>query len=362
MRPAKLSESGDRGLATFVHWWGPMRFLLLVACTGLIACAPGAEVEHDPLDFEEAGGGGKADGPLSTFQPNRVVSDEAFFEVGALTADQVQAFLEDTPYGRRSFLADHRLDDGQRVSAALVAAAERHQLNPLVLLVTLQKEAGLISRSISPGGHRVDYAFGCGCPDGGGCMSAYRGLDRQLECAAARFREYADDLDAGGTTIAGYRPGKASRVLDGTTVVPANQATAMLYTYTPWILRGSGGNWLFWNVWRRYAIDLGYERGLGFPFNEGFIGGACGSDADCFYDGGVCRGAICTLPCTSICPDRAGGFATTFCAAGEDGEGWCAAQCDTGLVAGGCPDGQSCVAAVRPSDAGVSREVCVEVR
>lgn len=336
-----------------------MRSLCLIALLAAVACAGDAGVEHDPLDFEETAGDGKADGAISTFSPSRLVSDQAFFDVGAMTASDVQAFLEQTPYGRRSFLADERLADGQAVSAALVAAAERYHINPLVLLVTLQKEAGLVSASAAPSRHRVDFAFGCGCPDGGGCMSAYRGLDRQLECAADRFRAYANDLDAGGSTIAGFRPGKATRVLDGTTVVPANQATAMLYTYTPWILRGSGGNWLFWNVWLRYATHLDYRIGLDFPFNEGFIGGACGSDADCFYDGGVCRESVCSLACTSTCPDRAGGFATTFCAGQPDGTGWCAARCDTSLSASGCDQGQECVSASRPADPSVIRDVCV---
>ena len=33
---------------------------------------------------------------------------------------------------------------------------------------------------------------------------------------------------------------------------PANHATATLYAYTPWVLVGSGGTWLAWNVTRKY--------------------------------------------------------------------------------------------------------------
>ena len=328
------------------------------ACT--VAGAEDEAVEHDPLDFEELGGDGKADGVLSVFYSNRLVSDDAFFDTGAMTGGDVQAFFERTPYGRRSFLADLRLPSGERLSAALVRTAAERGLNPIVLLVTLQKERGLVSRTTSPGQRSVDYAFGCGCPDGGSCSTRFKGLDKQLACAADAFRSYADDLEAGGTTISGYKPGLATRVLDGVRVTPANRATAMLYTYTPWIQQGHGGNWLFWNIWRRYSVGVGYQRGVSAPFNEGFIGGACGADDECYYQGGVCRDGACSLACTSICPDRAGGFAGTFCVTGDDdGRGWCVAQCDTDLTASGCDAGQTCEQRVRHSDPGVARDVCL---
>ncbi|HLU65759.1 MAG TPA: hypothetical protein VKZ63_05760, partial [Kofleriaceae bacterium] len=288
-----------------------MRAVLALTLVAAAACTvPGEEgVELDELDYRDVAGSGV----LSEFIPSRLVSDDAFFHIEAMTAADVQSFFEATPYGRRSFLADEVMDTGELLSAALVRVAAEQGMNPLVLLVTLQKEAGLVSRSTAPSRQRVDYAFGCGCPDGRGCSSAYRGLDRQLACAAEHLRSYADAIEGGGTTIGGFAPGRATRVLDGVHVTPANKATAILYTYTPWILRGEGGNWLFWNVWQRYASALGYQRGMTAPFNEGFIGGACAADDDCFYDGGLCRDGFCTLDCDRLCPDRTGGFATTLC-------------------------------------------------
>ena len=341
-----------------------MRCLPSIALlTALAGCeVPGADLVHDPLDYEEIeAGDGKADGVLSAFHASRVVSDDAFFHVDAMSAAEVQGFLERTPYGRRSFLAGERLASGELLSAALIRVAREHELSPLVLLVTLQKEAGLVSASSAPSRQRVDYAFGCGCPDGRGCSSAYRGLDKQLDCAADRLRAFADDLEGGGATISGWKPGRPKRALDGVSVTPANRATAVLYTYTPWILRGTGGNWLFWNIWKRYSTHLGYARGLHPPFNEGFIGGACADDLDCFYDGGLCQGGTCSKACASTCPDRAGGFATTFCVTGGDGAGHCVARCDEAVsdTGTGCGDGQACVPRTRHSDASVSREVCL---
>lgn len=317
-------------------------------------------VEHDPLDYEELAADGKADGVLSVFYANRLVSDDAFFDSAAMSAAQVQAFFERTPYGRRSFLAGERVASGELLSSALARTAAERGINPIILLVTLQKERGLVSRTTAPTRHSIDYAFGCGCPDGGSCALVFKGLDKQLACAADAFRSYADDLDSGGTTIGGYKPGIATRVLDGVKVTPANRATAMLYTYTPWIQKGYGGNWLFWNIWRRYSLGVGYQRGLSSPFNEGFIGGACAADDECYYQGGLCRAGVCSLACSTVCPDRSGGFATTFCVTGDDdGLGWCVAQCDGDLTASGCDAGQLCEQRTRHSDPAVARDVCL---
>jgi hypothetical protein len=336
--------------------------IAILTCASACTVAGGDDglVEHDPLDYEELGTDGKADGVLSVFHANRLVSDDAFFDSQAMSAADVQAFFEETPYGRRSFLAGVRVASGELLSAALVSTAVDRGLNPIVLLVTLQKERGLVSRTTAPSQRSLDYAFGCGCPDGGTCSLAFKGIDKQLACAADAFRSYADDLEAGGATIAGFAPGVATRVLDGVRVTPANRATAMLYTYTPWIQEGTGGNWLFWNIWRRYSLGVGYDRGLSAPFNEGFIGGACAADDECYYEGGVCRDGTCSLPCTSSCPDRSGGFATTFCVTMEDdGRGWCVARCDDDLSATGCGDGQSCESRTRNGDPSVARDVCL---
>jgi len=331
-------------------------------CASACTVAGGGDelIEHDPLDYEELATDGKADGVLSVFYANRLVSDDAFFDTEAMTAADVQAFFERTPYGRRSFLAGERVATGELLSTALVRTAAARGINPIVLLVTLQKERGLVSLSSAPARHSIDYAFGCGCPDGGSCSLTYKGLDKQLACAADAFRRYADDLEAGDATIAGFKPGSATRVLDGVRVTPANKATAMLYTYTPWIQQGFGGNWLFWNIWRRYSLGIGYQRGLSSPFNEGFIGGACAADDECYYQGGVCRDGACSLSCTSLCPDRSGGFAATFCVTGdEDGLGWCVAQCDSRLSESGCDAGQTCESRTRHSDSTVARDVCM---
>jgi hypothetical protein len=336
----------------------PTVALLVLSC----ACSTGLQGEvHHELDFEPVASELKGDGVFDVFRRDHIVADDVFFERDAFSASEVQSFLEVTPYdSKRSFLADERMANGQSFSSALVAVAKSHNLNPLVLLVTLQKEAGLVSRTVRPRGDRVDFAFGCGCPDGQNCSNAFRGLDKQLACSAERMASYDSNLVLGEPTIAGWKPGKFKRTSEGINLNPANRSTAILYTYTPWVLEGSGGNWLFWNVWRRYSTHLGYSDGLTYPFNEGYIGAACSSDLDCYFTGARCDmnslgQGVCTQSCDRTCPDRPGAhWTTTFCIAGDDG-GTCVAQCGDG---GTCAPGQLCRTRSRNGEVDVTRQVC----
>ena len=45
------------------------------------------------------------------FNPEYLIEDDVFVDAYYLTAEQLQVFLEDTPYGRRSFLADYSESD-----------------------------------------------------------------------------------------------------------------------------------------------------------------------------------------------------------------------------------------------------------
>lgn len=101
--------------------------------------------------------------------------------------------------------------------------------------------------------------------------------------------------------------------------------------------------------------------------NQGFIGGACETDADCETIDADARcptgadgypGGYCTLPCDKFCPDRDGLNSSTFCAADETDTGTCHSKCDTDLYPGtGCRDGYDCVMASRPNN-GTSAFVC----
>jgi hypothetical protein len=53
-----------------------------------------------------------------------------------------------------------------------------------------------------------------------------------------------------------YRVGASRQSLDRLTISSANHATASFYAYTPWVLVGRGGNWLAWNITRKYLKHL----------------------------------------------------------------------------------------------------------
>ena len=183
---------------------------------------------------------GKSDGYGRAFDPNRLMDDDVFEDADYLSVDDIQAFLEETPYGTRSFLAEY-VAQGESVSEMLHSAATEYGINPLVLITKLQVETSLVFQTVSPGTFTLDRAMGCGCPDGDpACSRAPKGLGRQIRCGARLFRGYLDELDARNRTISGWGKGIPKKSLEGTTVIPSNLSTAALYTYTPWVLIGQG--------------------------------------------------------------------------------------------------------------------------
>jgi len=304
----------------------------------------------------------KGDGAV--FNRHLLIDDGVFADPAYLTVAQIQAFFEATPYGTRSFLADHS-EAGLSAAEILAEAGTRHGINPLVLLVKLQVETGLVSKTSHPGSHLVDRAMGCACPDGGGCSALQAGFSEQIDCAGGLFRKYLDEIAGTGKTWTGWGPDRLKYTSDDVDVVPKNAATAALYTYTPWVLRGTGGNWLFWNVYKRYSRHL-----LATNPNHHWIGGACAADPVCSFDEGVClmppEVGVCSRPCQGYCPDTIAPYASvTFCVdlgtpmSGIPG-GWCVARCDNDLYpdTDGCPVGFDCLLSERYLHPETSKYVC----
>ena len=310
-----------------------VRFAVLAAAMLLFACAGGddtptsARGAADYLDHETLADltepvvtkTGATSGIPSSFDQDRVMDDAFFGAADAVEVGQVQAFLERTPYGSRCFLADERVG-GVSAAEAIVSASKTQRINPIVMLARMQVEKSIIAKTSRPSSQTVDYAFGCGCPDGRACNSAYRGLDKQIECAAGVLRRHYDASVAGDGI---WNKGVAKRTLDPITVTPRSHATASLYAYTPWVLRGRGGNWLVWNITLRFAQHFASvgtvnlpETGGAPPARDGWIGDACDTADTCNFDNGRCEAAgtrgVCTRICEGFCPDKAG-RATTFC-------------------------------------------------
>lgn len=299
---------------------------------------------YDPSDLEETllEKNAAIPGLPSTFNRQRLMEDSFYTDTHAVSAAAIQRFFENNPYGKRTFLASFTVS-GKSAAQALVEAAQAEQINPILLVSRMQVEKGLISLTSNPGGNRVDFAFGCGCPDNRRCSEAYRGLDKQLQCAARTLRRAFDDSIA---RTGSFNQGVARRTLDPITITPANHATAALYTYTPWVQQGVGGNWLVWNVTLRFARHFAAQgtltlNGQGGAAEGGggqagqpvvWIGHACERDEQCHYGGGargLCVSGMCTQACEGLCPDRAN-TAPTFCVDavlfGQPSGGLCAPQ------------------------------------
>lgn len=241
---------------------------LIVALLG--ACmtgeAPG-EGQGDPADFDEVDWGGGADGKgdfsgvPAVFDRNNIMTDEVLLAASAVDATAVQAFLEKSPYGTRSWLADHRIGT-LRFSDVLVMESRTGGIDPVVLLARMQVESSLVSKTVKPSNSTINHALGCGCPDGAACGREFAGLQSQLRCAVDVLNE---QLRTSRDGTGQWRLGTARRTLDPLSVTPRSHATAALYAYTPWVLVGRGGNWLVWNVTRKYLKHFDEAGTLQLP-------------------------------------------------------------------------------------------------
>ena len=211
----------------------------------------------------------QASGVPETFEANRIIENDSFISPDSMGVADIQSFLN--TYG--SGLANY--SDGGRTAAEIIWGAAHgqgnasgtvtgtsimvvSQINPKVILTTLQKEQSLVTNP-SPSQSDLDYAMGYGCPDSGGCSDSYRGFTKQVETAAWQLQwnyqratlAYAD-YQVGQTmtfsnSTSPYNPPATQQVTIG------NSATAALYRYTP---HAYNGNYNFWKLYRQWFNRL----------------------------------------------------------------------------------------------------------
>lgn len=282
---------------------------------------------------------------------DEIVPAAAFTDYSALTAAQVQAFLEKDPYAGKSFLATYQ-SNGLALSAAVARVAETYRISPIVLLVALEAEAGLVAATATPEPPtRADYVFGCGCTVPSvatSCAASAAGLDVQLACYAGALRASLDAIAQTGQTAGGWAPGRSGTTLDGVTVKPVDASTAALYQYDPVAGDGQSGGSLFANIWGEFAAALSYTPPKGGTATAE-VGDACLASSDCALAGGLCAaganypGGMCTAKCAGSCAGSG-----SFCADFTSG-GFCLAVCNP-TVPASCRTGYACTL-VEPSGA-----------
>lgn len=190
------------------------------------------------------------------FDPGNIISDQVFFDPTTMGVAQVQQFLEikgaTCVAGEQACLKDYRASTGSRAAEAglcsgypafasqsaaemIVGVAQSCGVNPRVLIVLLEKENSLVTRT-RPTTRSYQAATGYGCPDTAPCDSQYYGLFNQLYMAARQYQNYAANSQrfgyaAGRWNTIYWHPNAAC----GTSqVFIVNQATAGLYNYTPY--------------------------------------------------------------------------------------------------------------------------------
>ena len=299
---------------------------------------------------------------------HRLMSD-ATFEDTSITAAQLQKFLAEKPTLRgtqASWLAEFRVSN-RLFSERLAAIARDNRINPLVMLAWLQMKKGLVGQTTRPSATLMNTALGCGCAPDGTCGE---GIDGQFKCLAKALREDFDKAkQAGAVPFAdgSRRHAKLDEPTNG--IAPMNRSTLAFVARLNGDLDSLD---LLYSVFKQYVGQMTSVTGTNFdrfkqlPTAEGFIGGACTNDSDCFFQQGVCRTSgsrrVCTRPCAanSMCPDRLGA-PTTYCVASSTASitgsgGFCVSQCS----GDSCESGFECRPDVpRLGQTTHTRNVCV---
>ncbi|MER3387421.1 MAG: cell wall-binding repeat-containing protein [Microcella pacifica] len=213
------------------------------------------------IDFDQArltaGEGVEPAAVAADFDPGYLASDYAFYNRVAMTEAEIQAFLDariDGPCTTAYCLVDYRTTtsskpvtercDGytgapnESAARIIYKVQVSCSISAKVLLVTLQKEQSLISRT-NPSERTLERAMGYYCPDDpsrpGWCHPDYAGFFNQVYNAASQFQRYR--LNPGSynhgirTQAVRFHP---STACGSRQVTIRNAATAGLYNYTPY--------------------------------------------------------------------------------------------------------------------------------
>jgi hypothetical protein len=226
----------------------------------------------------------------SQFQAGLIISDGLFYDGAAMTEPQIQQFLASKGSGLAGYTftvasrsavwskATGRLRCGAFQGGTLIPAAQiiynaqvACGISAKVILVTLQKEQGLVTKA-TPTQGAMDRAMGYACPDTAPCAPTTLGFGNQVYAGALQLNTYKADQFGRqpGLNSIQYSPDASC----GSSVVNIrNYATAALYNYTPYQpdaaalanLGGTGdrcssyGNrnfWVYYNTWFGDSLGL----------------------------------------------------------------------------------------------------------
>lgn len=223
-------------------------------------------------------GGGIGQAAPPTFDANKVLCNNDFVATAPADAEQIKRVLE----AAGSDLKDYRdPENNDKLASEIIAEAinqhpinDGHWINPNLILVKMEAESNTVWGRFNTDlgtqlevdgevvGTRADWILFYGWPDDpSGIDPTVKGFTQQISNAVRILSsDFADLLDD-GIGRNGWEVGVKNEV-DGTTVVPANAATAALYIYTPHI-RNDKVN--VHSIWTNRIGDTGCDDNVGQP-------------------------------------------------------------------------------------------------
>ncbi|TAK89112.1 hypothetical protein EPO04_03355 [Patescibacteria group bacterium] len=186
----------------------------------------------------------------AAFDPNNIISDSVFTNKNTMSVSAIQNFLNskvpvcDTWHAAGSgsqgeqppwtCLKDYN-ENGRSAAQIIYDTSQYYGVNPQVILVTLQKENGLITDTWP---YRWQYrtAMGMGCPDGAPCDAQYYGFANQVDQGTRHLKNFFDQNPnwfiphRAGINNVKFNPNAAC----GTSTLNINKGTSALYSYTPY--------------------------------------------------------------------------------------------------------------------------------
>lgn len=206
-----------------------------------------------------------------SFNKNNIISDSQLKNYQSMDQSTIKSFLGSHGSGLTN-LRTTAADGTQKYAAKIIyETSQKYHLSPQFFLTMIQKESGLIERSDTPQ-RLLDWTLGYGvcdsCDKDDPQVKQYKGFGKQLDSAGSRVADgYLADLESRGYTVSGWGPGRTKTTVDGIVVTPENDATAVLYTYNPWVGAYGGGdprwgaNSLFSKKWQEYFPGRMYPNG-----------------------------------------------------------------------------------------------------
>ena len=223
-------------------------------------------------------------GQAAAFNPNRIIDDGVFTNYNSMSVSDIQNFLNSkVPSCSPGYTCLRSYSEGGKSAAQIIHEnAQNFGINPQVLIVTLQKENGLVTHT-SPESWRYRTAMGFACPDNGSCNPEYYGFAKQVYQGSRHLRNFFDQNPnwfiphRTGVNNVKYHPNAGC----GTSQLNINKATSALYSYTPYQpnaaalgnMYGTGDSCSSYgnrNFWRDFTVWFGSTYGS--AFQAGFSG------------------------------------------------------------------------------------------